>query len=70
MPEIDIFGKKLEEIQKCQEKTKQNLDIFRTPQKLDIFRTKLDNFRTPRFTDDWAGTLDRSDWTLADEYDR
>ncbi len=42
MHEIDIFGKKLEEIQTCQKKIRQNLDIFRTSQILDKFRQNLD----------------------------
>ncbi len=48
---MDIFQKKLEEIQTCQKEFKQNLDKFRTPHNLDKFREKLDKFRTPRFTD-------------------
>ncbi len=47
VPEIDIFEKKLDEIQTCQKKIRQNLDKFRTPYNLDKFRTKLDKFRNP-----------------------
>ena len=52
MSEIDIIEKKLDKIQTCQKKIRQNLDKFRTPHNLEKFSQNLDKFRTPRFTDE------------------
>ena len=51
MSDIDIFEKKLDKIQTCQEKFRHNLDKFRTHTKFYKFSKNLDKFRTPRFTD-------------------
>ena len=51
MSDIDIFEKKLDKIQTCQEKFRHNLDKFRTHTKFQKFSINLDKFRTPRFTD-------------------
>ena len=52
MSDIDIFEKKLDKIQTCQEKFRHNLDKFRTHTKFYKFSKNLDKFRTPRFTDE------------------